>query len=128
MIKRQFQKHQRFLSALDNTRHPLFDDSEPLSVAEMLRRSLNGIPLSVPKPKENLPLNGNFFSDKFDIIDTAIRNDMRLSKEKKEQLAAERKKRIEEVTAFRKWQEEQQRQQMLGPGAGSNAGDASGAQ
>lgn len=107
MYKISFNHSIRHITPNDGVKHPLFQDERPLSVKEMLRRSQLGIPLSVAKPVENLPLNGNFFSDKFDVIDTAIRNDMRLSAEQKLNELERQKQARKEIEEFKAWKKEQ---------------------
>lgn len=113
MFKSQFKIQTRFVSRDSDEKHPLFVSQPPLTVGEMLRRSVNGIPLSIPKPRMNDALLDNkFFTDKFDVLDTAIRLDIKKSEERKKKELEERNKQIEERKAFIKWQEEQ-RQKAL---------------
>lgn len=110
MFKSQFKIQPRFVSRDSHEKHPMFVDQPPLTIGEMLRRSVNGIPLSIPKPPSNDVLVENkFFTDKFDVLDTAIRLDIKKSEERKKQEIESRKKQLEEHKEFLKWKEEQQR-------------------
>ena len=102
-----FSNKSRFVSHLDTTPHPLKEDVPPLSIGEMLRRSVSGIPLSIPKPKENLPLNGNFFTDNFDVLDTALRLDTKIMNERKQELLQQKEKDKADRIAFEEWKKQQ---------------------
>ena len=110
MYRTQFKTNKRFVSKDSHEKHPLFVNEPPLTIGEMLHRSVNGIPLSIPKPRTNDVLFENkFFTDKFDVLDTAIRLDIKKTEELKQKDLEERKKQIEERKEFLKWQEEQKR-------------------
>lgn len=69
-----------FVAINSGRKHKNFVDEPPLSVSEMYRRAIKGIPLSVPSPKnDNIPLNNRFYNDDFDVLDISIMNDKRLS-------------------------------------------------
>lgn len=105
----------RFVSHLDTTPHPLKEDVPPLSIGEMLRRSVTGIPLSIPKPKENMPLNGNFFTDKFDVLDTALRLDTKLSNQRKNEILQQKEKDKADRIAFEEWKRNNQPSGAVAP-------------
>ena len=109
-----FSNKSRFVSHLDTTPHPLKEDVPPLSIGEMLRRSVSGIPLSIPKPKENLPLNGNFFTDKFDILDTALRLDTKILNERKQDLLKQKERDKADRIAFEEWKKQQVQSALTG--------------
>ena len=109
-IHHQFEEDKKpFVATNSGRKHKNFVDDPPLSVSEMYRRAVKGIPLSVPRPKdENIPLNNRFYNDDFDVLDVAIKNDKRLSEEeRKKQLEAneKRKKDIEDFNAWKKQRE-----------------------
>ena len=109
-FNRQFSndKSQRFITHVSGRRHIGFVDEAPLTIAEMMRRAVNGIPLSVYQPKnDNIPLNNRFYNDDFDVLDVAIQNDMRLSKEAKKRQLDENEKVRKERDEFNKWKLEQ---------------------
>lgn len=90
----------RYISQNSGVKHKNYVDETPLLLNEMYRRSLLGIPLSVPQPKDNnIPVNNRFYSDDFDVIDIAIKNDMRISEE-------ERLKQLEANAKFKAEQDE----------------------
>ena len=110
MYRIQFSKVGRFVSADSEERHPKFQDVEPLSIKEMLRRANYGIPLSVPvAPQDRIPINNSFFVDKFDVLDTAIRADQKIAEEKKQEFLAQQAEQRKQLEDFKKWQEEQKR-------------------
>lgn len=87
-------------------KHPLFVDERPLSVSEMYRRTLLGIPLSCPKPLcDRINLNGNFNTDMFDVLDTALANEVRISAENKQKDLLEQRKLDEERRLFKEWKD-----------------------
>lgn len=113
MFKPQFKIQPKFVSQDSEDKHPLFVDESPLTVGEMLRRSITGIPLSIPKPRTNEALVDNkFFTDKFDVLDTAIRLDIKKSEELKKKELEEREKQKEQHAQFLKWQEEQKQKKL----------------
>ena len=110
MYRIQFSKVGRYVSADSEERHPKFQDIEPLSIKEMLRRVNYGIPLSVPvAPQDRIPINNSFFVDKFDVLDTAIRADQKIAEEKKKELLAQQAEQRNQIEEFKKWKEEQKK-------------------
>ena len=71
IIKTQFTSKAPMALELSDKLHPLFDATPPLSPQQMLRRTVNGQPISVYRPEERLNFNNHFFKgDKFDVMDT----------------------------------------------------------
>lgn len=103
----------RYITKNSGRRHAKFVDEAPLTIAEMMRRAVNGIPLSVYKPKnDNIPLNNRFYNDDFDVLDMAIKNDMRLSEEAKKRQLEENAKRKKEADEFKAWKIEQEKKAL----------------
>lgn len=103
----------RYITLNSGRRHAKFVDEAPLTIAEMMRRAVNGIPLSVYKPKnDNIPLNNRFYNDDFDVLDTAIKNDVRLSEEAKKRQLEENTKRKKEMDDFKAWKLEQEKKAL----------------
>ena len=93
-----------FVASNSGRKHKNFVDDPPLSVSEMYRRAVKGIPLSVPRPKEdNIPLNNRFYNDDFDVLDIAIMNDKRLSEENRLAQLEANEKRKREKEEFDAW-------------------------
>lgn len=102
-----------FHSHNSGDKHPLFENNPPLSVHEMYMRSLNGIPLSVPIPKsDKIPVNCNFFTDKFDSLDYVISQASRLSDEERERQKLENEKLKKEREEFEKWKLDQEKERL----------------
>lgn len=103
----------RYITKNSGRRHAQFVDEAPLTIAEMMRRAVNGIPLSVYKPKnDNIPINNRFYNDDFDVLDIAIKNDMRLSEEAKKRQLDENAKRKKEADEFKAWKIEQEKKAL----------------
>lgn len=104
----QFKEHCVFLVKNSGVKHKKFSNDKPLSIAEMMRRAQNGIPLSVYQPKnDNIPLNNRFYNDDFDVLDLAIKNDKRFAEEERKRLLEENAKRKAEIDKFEAWKREQ---------------------
>lgn len=87
-------------------KHPRFVNERPMSVSEMYRRTILGIPLSIPQPlSDRINLNGNFHTDAFDVLDTALANEVRISQENKEKALLEQRKIDEERKMYNEWKE-----------------------
>lgn len=109
----QFSEFTRFISETGKEPHALFVDERPLTISEMMRRAVNGIPLSVFKPKDDkIPLNGRFYNDDFDVLDTALKNDKRLSDEAKKALLEKQEKDKQDRRDFDSWKLEQQKKNI----------------
>lgn len=103
----------RYITQNSGRRHAKFVDEDPITIAEMMRRAVNGIPLSVYKPNnDNIPLNNRFYNDDFDVLDMAIKNDMRLSEEAKKRQLDENAKRKKEIDDFKAWKVEQEKKAL----------------
>lgn len=107
MFKTQFTNKHRHTVCISTETHPLFEEVSPLTPAQMLRKVANGQPLSCPLPKPNLPLNHKFFNDKFDILDTAIAVNRRLSEETKRQMKEQRELELKQKKEFEEWKKSQ---------------------
>lgn len=107
MFKSQFTSKSRHIVNISTDVHPLFEQTTPLSPAQMLRKVANGQPLSCPLPKPNIPLNNKFFNDKFDILDTAIAVNRRLTEEAKRQMKEKREKELQLKKEFDDWKKSQ---------------------
>lgn len=85
--------HHRTLYFNSGKVHKGFVSEPPLTISEMMYRAQKGIPLSVPKNSfDKLSVNDKFYSDDFDILDIALRNEKRLSEEQKQALLVDRKR------------------------------------
>lgn len=94
----------RFINHNSGVKHIKFVDEAPISIQQMLIRSVNGLPLSVPRPKlERIPVNNRFYVDDFDVLDISIKNDMRISEEQKERIMRENKERKKQLDEFNAW-------------------------
>ena len=102
-MKTQYDKNGRFVRELDTTEHPLFCNQPPLSVREMVSRVSRGIPISCSRPVENFPINNSFFTDKFDVLDTALRFDKKLSDDYKRDIAAKREEERQNRLKYEEW-------------------------
>lgn len=112
-ISNQYSEKTRFIAENSGKKHPLFENSAPLTVHEMYNRAMRGLPLSAPiPPKDRIPINDKFFVDGFDVLDAAIANNFRLSEEEKQKqlLANEQFKKDQEE--FKQWKLEQQKQHV----------------
>lgn len=94
-------------------KHPLFENNPPLSVHEMYMRSISGIPLSVPVAKaDRVPVNSNFFTDKFDSLDFVISQATRLSDEERERQKQDNEKLKKEREEFEIWKLEKEKERL----------------
>ena len=99
----------RFITKNSGVKHRKFVDERPLSIQEMYRRSVLGIPLSVPKPRcERIPINDRFYVDDFDVIDISIKNDMRISEEERTKRLEERKEMKRQHDEFLEWKKQKE--------------------
>lgn len=87
--------------------HPKKEVTPPLSPAQMLRRMANGQPISASKPIPNMPINNKFFSEKFDVIDTAIKLNKKLRADEAEKAKVQREKQKELHKEFLEWKKNQ---------------------
>lgn len=111
--RRQFKHNTRFISVDSCEKHPLFLEVEPVSIKEMLRRSSLGIPLSVPVSLDDrIPINNFFFTDKFDVIDTAIRHDMKIAEDKKKDILKRQDEFRKEREEFLNWKKQQEQESL----------------
>lgn len=110
----QFEKRARHITLNSGRKHKNFVDERPLTIAEMMRRASLGIPLSAFTPKnDNIPLNNRFYNDDFDVLDMAIKNDLRLSDEaKKEQIERNAKAKAERE-AYEAWRHQQAKEEKV---------------
>lgn len=91
IIKTQFTKQSPMALELSDELHPLFDATPPLSPQQMLRRTINGQPISVYKPEERLKFNNHFFKgDKFDVMDTVKSFNDRMKQRRQEAFEKEK--------------------------------------
>lgn len=101
----------RFISKNSGVKHIKYVDERPLSISEMYRRSILGIPLSCSRPKENnIPINNRFYTDDFDVLDIAIQNDMRIHEENKRQLLEKNAQYKKDQEEFKVWKELKQKE------------------
>ena len=99
-----------YVTDVSSTTHVKFDPQKPISIAEMMRRAQNGIPLSVYQPKnDNIPINNRFYNDDFDVLDLAIKNDKRISEESRRKQLEENAERKKQNDEFLAWKQEQAR-------------------
>ena len=112
MIKefnKQFHDLKPHISVNSGVKHAKFVDDPPLSVSEMYRRAVKGIPLSVPVQKDDrIPLNNRFYVDDFDVLDVSIRNDMRISEEERKKRLEENEFRKKEIQDYQEWKKQRQ--------------------
>ena len=109
-----FSVRPRHITKVDARKHKNFVDEKPLSIAEMMRRAALGIPLSVYQPKNNnIPLNGRFYNDDFDVLDMSIKNDLRLSEESKKAMLEENEKRKAEKAEYEAWKLEKAKEDKV---------------
>lgn len=87
--------------------HPRKEITPPLTPAQMLRRLANGQPISASKPTPNMPINNKFFTEKFDVIDTAIRLNKKLRADEAEKAKVEREKQKQLHKEFLEWKKKQ---------------------
>ena len=107
-FNKQFQEAVIFVASNSGRKHKKFVDEAPLSVSEMYRRAVRGIPLSVPVAKnDNIPLNNRFYNDDFDVLDISIMNDMRITEEERKRRLEENEFRKKEMQAFQEWKKQQ---------------------
>lgn len=105
----QFSEFKPFVASNSGKTHKKYISESPLTVSEMYRRATLGIPLSVPRPKEDkIPLNNRFYTDDFDVLDVAIMNDMRLSEEQRKQQLLDNEARKKEVEEFNAWKKQRE--------------------
>lgn len=97
----------QFIAYNTGKEHPLKEINPPLTPAQMLRRLANGQPISASKPTSNFPINNKFFTEKFDVIDTALRLDKKLKAEELEKALKEREEAKKQHDEFLKWKEQQ---------------------
>lgn len=108
-FNRQFQKVKFYTAGNSGVKHVKFQDDKPLTVSEMYRRAVKGIPLSVPVAKEDkIPLNNHFYVDDFDVLDVSIRNDKRITEELRQQKLKENEFRKKEIESYREWKKQQE--------------------
>lgn len=111
----QFKELTPYTSVNSGRKHKNFVDEPPLSISEMYRRVINGIPLSIPKPRnENIPLNNRFYNDDFDVLDMAIMNDKRLSEEQRKKDLEANEKRKRDKEEFDAWKRERELEMSKG--------------
>lgn len=97
------------ISVNSGRQHKNFVDEAPLSPSEMMRRAINGIPLSVPKPKDDkIPLNNRFYNDDFDVLDVIIQRNAQLTEEAKKRQLEENEKRKLYHEEFEAWKKERE--------------------
>lgn len=97
----------QFIAYNTGKEHPLKELTPPLSPAQMLRRLANGQPISASTPSTNFPINNKFFTEKFDVIDTALHLDKKLKTEEREKAIKEREEAKKQHEEFLKWKEQQ---------------------
>lgn len=108
-FNKQFQKVQLYTAENSGVKHIKFQDDKPLTVTEMYRRALKGIPLSVPVAKEDrIPLNDHFYVDDFDVLDISIRNDKRITEELRQKKLKENEFRKKELESYKEWKKQQE--------------------
>lgn len=108
-FNKQFSKVTPYISDNRGVKHARFVDEAPLTVSEMYRRAISGIPLSIPKPKEDrIPLNDRFYVDDFDVIDVSIMNDKRISEEERKKRLEENEIRKKELQDFLDWKKQRE--------------------
>lgn len=91
-VRNQFNSN-RYVIKNSGVKHIGFVYEPPLSISEMMLRAQLGIPLSVPKQSfDRFTLNDRFYTDDFDILDVALRNEKRLSEEQKQALIDDNKR------------------------------------
>lgn len=91
VIKTQFTSKAPMALELSDKLHPLFDETPPLSPQQMLRRTINGQPISVYKPEERLKFNNHFFKgDKFDVLETVKSFNDKMKQRRQEALDKEK--------------------------------------
>lgn len=109
----QYEEDNIYTASNSGKKHPLFENNPPLSVSEMYHRSINGIPLSAPIAKsDRVPVNGNFFTDKFDSLDYVIRSAERLTEEERQKQLSENEKLRKEREEFQNWKLEQEKERL----------------
>lgn len=97
----------QFIAYNSGKEHPLKEVTPPLTPAQMLRRIANGQPISASTPTINLPINNKFFTEKFDVIDTALRLDKKLKSEEREKAIKEREEAKKLHQEFLEWKKQQ---------------------
>ena len=113
MFRKNFYKTTRFVSTDSSEPHPKFQDVEPISIGEMMRRSILGIPLSVPvAPDDRIPINDSFYCDSMDVLDTAIRHNKKLVESKKDELLKKQEQIRKEQEEFRSWKKQQEQEAL----------------
>lgn len=96
-----------FVAVNSGEEHPRKETTPPLSPAQMLRRLANGQPISASKPTPNMPINHKFFTEKFDVIDTAIRLNKKLRVDEAQKAKVEREKQKQLHKEFLEWKKNQ---------------------